>query len=81
MLGSKTYIWRVAYEDGQVCEYTSGTILGACLHSIASGGVPVVSIVRMEEVDMDAIPVVDEKKLSFRHDALTPSKTGVICSS
>lgn len=68
MLGSKTYIWRVAYEDGQVREYMSGTILGAYLHSIALHGAPVVSIVsivRMEEVDTDAVPVVDEKKYLF----------------
>lgn len=65
MLGSKTYIWRVAYEDGQVREYMSSTILGAYLHSIALHGAAVVSIVRMEEVDTDAVPVVDEKKYLF----------------
>ena len=65
MLGSKTYIWRVAYEDGQVREYMSGTILGAYLHGIALHGAPIVSIVRMEEVDTDAVPVVDEKKYLF----------------
>lgn len=65
MLGSKTYIWRVAYEDGQVREYMGGTILGAYLHSIALHGAPIVSIARMEEVDTDAVPVVDEKNYLF----------------